>query len=291
MTDSSFNETTLNGPALCFSNHKSNGTTVLRTGKVYTAKDSFNVMWTYGKLAYNTKYPWEALPNNDTPGIGAQQYVIRDLTSGEYSYGNTTFWCYKKDDILYRRQVFGFDTYGKPYLKQMIYLADFPVSYGIMRVDRHKLYRRPVEITLGSFGFPDNGTTIEEKNCGQAKAVILKGTDFSGNKKQMAMTIYDGWKSLSYLRSSNTNPDSTNSIIIYAQTDFKKQYGAKEPYILISQVLTKESFEDFSENDLFPISSIVYEDTFKTGAYGNIFLNFKSGLVRKINFEGVEEAL
>ena len=289
LTDSSVKETTLNGPALCFSNHAANGTTILRTGKVYAQKNSLNGIWSYAKLAYSTKYPWDATPNSNTPDIGAQQYVIKDLTSDEYDYANATRWYGKVDEVLYRRQIFGYESQGKPYLKQMINIADFTVPFGIMRVDKHRLYRRPVEITLGAFGFPDNGTEIIEKTTGPGKAIILKGTDYSGKKKQLAMTIYDGWKELSYIRCQGTNPDSKASIVVYAKTDYQKQYGGTEPYIMISQVLTREGWKDFSENDLFPIASIEYEDTYKTGAYGNVFINLKNNISHQINFEGMEE--
>lgn len=40
--------TTLDGPALCFSNHKANGVTELRTGKVIKAVDHVHGMWNYG---------------------------------------------------------------------------------------------------------------------------------------------------------------------------------------------------------------------------------------------------
>ncbi len=102
-------ETTLNGPALCFTNHGANGETILRTGKIVRAVEDIHGMWNYSKLSFNTKYPWEAMPSGiGTPngivtsnGISmpnanvqgavpagemeSQQYVLKDLTSGEIS--------------------------------------------------------------------------------------------------------------------------------------------------------------------------------------------------------------
>lgn len=69
------------------------------------------------------------------------------------------------------------------------------------------------------------------------------------------MTVYDGWEDLKIRHSEGTNPDSEKSIVLYAETTRKKQYGY-EPYILISQVITKESQEDFTEEELFPIESL-----------------------------------
>ena len=58
--------------------------------------------------------------------------------------------------------------------------------------------------------------------------------------------------------------------------------------MLISQVLTKESHEDFTEEELFPISAIVYEDSAGTGAYGTVTILMKDGRAEEINFEEIE---
>ena len=145
--------------------------------------------------------------------------------------------------------------------------------------------------TLGAYGFPDNGTEIIEKTNGNAKAVILKGKDFTGQEKQLAMTIYDGWKDLKIIHSTGTNPDSEKSIVVYAETSFMKQYGGHEPYVTISQVITKESHEDFTEDELFPIESVAYEDIAGNGVYGDVTITLKDGSVKKVNFEGIEGQL
>ncbi len=53
---------------------------------------------------------------------------------------------------------------------------------------------------------------------------------------------------------------------MYAKTQRQKQYGY-EPYFLISQVITKESLEDFSEDEIFPILKIEYADPQGCGGY------------------------
>ena len=60
---------------------------------------------------------------------------------------------------------------------------------------------------------------------------------------------------------------------------------------MISQVITKESHEEFTEDELFPINSIEYEDSAKTGAYGTVTLTLKDGMVRRVNFEELERCL
>jgi len=296
--------TTLNGPALCFSNHNANGETILRTGKVLKNQGDTHGMWNYSKLCFNTKYPWESTPkaeqcetwNGKRESFGAdlvesQQYVLKDLTAGYKIKANATFWYGEKEGVLYRRQFFDYNLHTEAHWIQAVNLADFAVPYGIIRVDKHRLHRRPVRFTLGAYGFPDNGTEIIRKECGNAKAIILKGKDFCGNEKQLAMTIYDGWDTLELVRSTGTNPDSEKSIVVYAVGDKKKHYGAYEFYTMISQVITKESREDFTEEELFPIADICYEDSAKTGAYGTVTITLKDGTEKRINFEEIEAGL
>lgn len=288
-------ETVLNGPALCFSNHKANGETILRTGKVVKDSGDNHGMWNYSKLSFNTKYPWEATPVFEAIGSGmkvgeieAQQYVLKDTTSGELQKCNVTLWCGSKKEVLYRRQFFNYNLQTESQWIQGINLADFTVPYGIVRVDQLKLFRRPIALTLGAYGFPDNGTEIIKKEKENAKAIILKGSDFTGKKRQLAMTIYDGWSDLDYLQSKGTNPDSEQSLIVFASTTRKKQYGGYESYILISQVITKDNHEEFTEDELFPILNIEYGDKHKVGAYGITRIYLKDGKVREIDFEGME---
>lgn len=93
------------------------------------------------------------------------------------------------------------------------------------------------------------------------------------------------WNNL--INSTGTNPDSEKSIIVYAKTTKKKQYGY-EPYVMISQVITKENLEDFTEDELFPIKAIVYTDKEKCGGYGPIMVELLDGSQKTIVFEGME---
>lgn len=282
--------TCLNGPALCFSNHQANGETILRTGKVRKRAGDEHGMWNYSKLCYNTKYPWESAVHRtaDSPEVEAQQYVLKDGTTGGLSKANVTYWCGEQDGILYRRQFFDERPETESHWIQALNLADFAVPYGVVRVDKLRLHRAPVSFTLGAYGFPDNGTEVIEKTCGSAKAIILKGKDFTGREKQLAMTIYDGWENISLIHSSGTNPDSEKSIVIYASMERRKQYSGFEPYVLISQVITKESHEDFAEEELFPIAEVVYTDAEGCGSYGPVTLKMKDGSMRRVEFEGME---
>lgn len=308
-------ETTLDGPALCYTNHALNGETILRSGKIYKSASDIHGIWNYGKLNYNTKYPWEATPVEKTENDSqkdsvkevceAQQYLLFDTGAEQPSRGNMTFWCGERDGVLYRRQFFNGCLEVEQHWFQAINLADFPVARGIMRVDKMRLIRRPITITLGSYGFPDNpgpdgkGTRIIRReetlpDGSLAQAIILIGHDHTGLQRQMAMTCYRGWSKMDVIHSEDTNPDSKDSIVIYAAMRSHKQYGSEEPYLLISQVITAEVPHPnadecvFTEEELFPIREILYEDTPQTGAYGTTTICLKNGNRKKINFEGIE---
>ena len=259
-------ETTLNAPALCFTNHNANGETILRTGKVIKHSGDEHGMWNYSKLAYNSKYPWESSPSNN---IESMQYVLINGDSPCRLKCNATLWHGSKSGVLYRRQFFNYNLKNETHWMQAINLADFPVEYGIIRADKLRLYCEPIKLTLGAYGFPDNGTEIVKKSSDTAKAIILKGYDHTGQEKQLAMTIYDGWDDIDFIHSIKTNPDSERSVIAYATTSRHKLYG-NDRFILISQVITKESHEDFTDEEVFPINEIIYTDKKKSGGYGSI---------------------
>lgn len=277
-------ETILNGPALCFTNHNANGETVLRTGKVVKNCGDEHGMWNYSKLSYNSKYPWESAPSKE---VESMQYVLKDITRGNIEKCNVTLWHGAKEGVLYRRQFFDYALTKETHWMQALNLADFPVEYGILRADKLRLYRSPITLTLGAYGFPDNGTEIIQKEKDAAKTVILKGHDHIGQEKQLAMTIYDGWDTIEILHSTNTNPDSEKSVVVYAKTERHKLYGY-EPFLLISQVITKESLEDFTEEELFPIADVIYTDPEKRGGYGPVTILLKNGEKKRIVFEGME---
>ncbi|MCR5294035.1 MAG: DUF2264 domain-containing protein [Lachnospiraceae bacterium] len=293
LKDREVKETTLDGPALSFSNHKANGSTILRTGKVVKNCGDRHGMWNYGKLSYHSKYPWESAPAvpADESAVESQQYVLTDGNGGGEELANVTFWSGERDGVLYRRQFFNYTLSRDTFWMQAMNLADFPMPFGLMRADFLRLYRRPVTVTLGSYGFPDNGTEILEKSESSAKALILKGFDSQGRKKQLAMTVYDGWDELLLRKSSGTNPDSEHSLIVYARALKAKQYGGAERCLLISQTLTRESHEDFSGEELFPIREILYSDPCAAGSFGPITLRFKDGREKRVDFSGIEARL
>nr|WP_297707695.1 DUF2264 domain-containing protein [uncultured Butyrivibrio sp.] len=203
---------------------------------------------------------------------------------------NSTLWHGEMDGVLYRRQVFEYEMEIEDHWRTVMNLADFAVPYGIIRADKIRMFRRPLQITLGSFGFPDNGTVVLFKEKDGYKAVILKGHDHTGKEKQLAFTIMDGWSDIKLIKSTDTNPDSKDSIVLFAETTREKQYGY-EPYFLISQTITKEDLTDFTDEDLFPVKEIHYTDPQKCGGYGPVTIELLDGTKRIIDFYGIEGRL
>ena len=156
-----------------------------------------------------------------------------------------------------------------------------------MRADRLRICKRPKEIYLGSYGFPDNAfhgleTQIERLSENGARAIVLKGFDHTGRAKRLAMTIYAGFTELTLVKSRGTNPDSENSIVIYAKGTLRNQYDASEPVIFISQVITRDDDRDFTQAELFPLREILYEDVDK------VTLVLRDGSKKNVDYAGIE---
>ena len=56
-------------------------------------------------------------------------------------------------------------------------------------------------------------------------------------------------------------------------------------YVMISQTITKESLEDFTEEEIFPIASIEYTDETSCGCFGPVKIILKSGVERVIDLQ------
>ncbi|MCR5278322.1 MAG: DUF2264 domain-containing protein [Lachnospiraceae bacterium] len=293
LAENAVKETSLSGPGILVSNHAGNGETILRTSKIRKDKSDIHGMWNYGKLSYNSKFPWEATPLAAAevfgPGeVESEQYTIKDITTGRILYPNVNLYCGYRDAVLYRRFFFDFDMSTENHWNQAVNAADIAMSLGILRVDKLRLYRKPVSITLGSYGFPDNDTVVTEVSKDGQKAIILKGHDHTGAKISLAMTVIAGFDDLHITKSRETNPDSRDSIVLFAYSKQMNLYDAKEPYIMISQVITRTDDKDFTEDELFPVKKITYEDHDSTGAYGPITIELKSGRSVTVDYAGME---
>ena len=280
-------ETVLNGPGLCISNHHDNGTMEMRTGKVIKRIGDDNGRWCYSKLSYNSRYPWESdLPS----GLSAATYVLKEPDVDKTEQINALLWSGENSGILYRRALFGFESSRDYHWTSIIDLADFPVANGLVRADKLRLFHKPVDVYLGSYGFPCPDATWTEEKRGNATAVILKGHGSDGRLCHMAMTVFGGWDGLKVEKSKGTNPDTAESFIVFAHASREKLF-AYEPYILISQVITKDGDEGFTDDEIFSVADIEYTDKEKCGGYGPVTIKLKNEKSYEIDFYKIEGSL
>lgn len=278
-------ERVLHGPGLAVANHKANGTTELRTAKVIRRPEDENGLCCYAKLSYSTRYPWEAALPGD---VESQAYLLMDKDSGRNLLPNAILWHGQQDGVLYRRGFFDYTSLREEHWHYCVDLADFPVAWGLVRADRIRTYRSGFKLSLGSYGFPaDAPVEIQELSNGNAKAIVLKGKDSQGREKQMAMTIFNGWQELGLVYGRSTNPDADKSVVIAASLKRDRLYGY-EPFVLVSQVITKESWEDFTQEEIFSIRQIRFTDLQGCGGYGPVQIQMEDGRNMTIDYLGIE---
>ena len=280
-------ETVLDGPGLAIADHHDNGAMELRTGKVTKRIGDDNGRWCYAKLSYDSHYPWES---DLDCGLGAATYVLKEPDIDKTEQINCILWSGMRSDVLYRRALFGFDTSSDLHWTSVIDLADFPVACGLFRVDKLRLFHKPVDVYLGSYGFPCPDATYRIEKRDGAQAVVMTGHGSDGKVRHMAMTVFGGWDDLSVEKSRGTNPDTEESFIIFAHTS-RRRIFAYEPYLLISQVITKEGDEGFSEDEVFSVESVEYCDSQKCGGYGPAKVRMKTGRTYMVDFGGIEGRL
>ena len=280
-------ETVLDGPGLAISDHHDNGTMILRTGKVVKRVGDDNGRWCYAKLSYNSRYPWES---DIAGGLSAASYVLRESDIGRTEQINSILWSGKRNDVLYRRALFGFDTSSDLHWTSQIDLADFPVANGLVRADKLRLFHKPVDVYLGSYGFPCPDARYRIEKRPDAQAVIMSGHGSDGKLRHMAMTIWGGWNDLSVEKSHGTSADTGESFIIFAHT-YREKVFSYDPYILISQVITKEGDEGFCDDEVFSIAGISYTDSQNCGGFGPVSIRMKNGREYEVDFAGIEGKL
>ena len=268
--------TVLDGPGICATNHAATGATILRTGKVVLPKGDDRSANGYLALAYHTTYPWEAPP---TPDVIPQGYLAHDRESGERLRANVMLWHGLEGDVLHRRALLGWEQGREAHWTCALDLADVEVPLGILRVDLPQLLDRPYTLTLGSYGFPDNGTAVERRQHDGAQAIVLSGRDSTGAPRAMAMTVWGCWEQLDIVAGRGTNPDSPASLTIVARLNASaEQAGRLGP--LVSQVITREDGLPFTDDDLFPIARM---DRIGEGRCAPVRLVLKDG--RDLSFD------
>lgn len=282
MKDGETHTEVLDGPGIVTDNHRDTSITEFRTAKVLVKKD-YPSLNAYSRLSFNSRFPWEDF---DFGGVEAMQYCLSAEDGGKPQVPNILMYCGEKEGVLYRKEYFDFDfTFqGKP----SIDLADFPVSGGIVRVDKLRIPDKPYTLTLGSYGMADRGDMEKEiricPNTG-TKAVILKS-----GEGQIAFAAYGGWDGTDVRMRCGVSPVSEESRLIYGFTSREKYYEYR-PYVMISVILTRKDQTGWSDEELFPIEEIRYTDRECCGGYGPVVLQMKDGRCMTVDYEGMEGRL
>ena len=79
--------------------------------------------------------------------------------------------------------------------------------------------------------------------------------------------------------------------MLTASVRYQHHYDAAEPHVLLSQVLMRNDGKTFSDEELFPIQRIDWEDPWHSGVYGAVPLHLKDGTVHRIDYGGMEADL
>ncbi len=273
----------LDGPGMVLDNHRANGLTEFRTGKVLMKQDNPNLAG-YMRLAFNSHFPWEKL--NPSGHGEAMQYLLKYEGEDEGRIPNICMYAGVRGQVLYRKVYFDFQFTFQD--QASIDLADIPVSLGTVHIDKVRIPRKPYSLTLGAYGLPISGNVeIEERRCPLtgARAVIA-----ASEWGQVAMVVYAGYDELKWERRQGMSAVKEESLLIYGISR-KARYYEYSPYLMISAVLTKQDASEWTDEELFPIERIIMTDRERCGGYGPVQLVMKDGAKYQVSYEGVEGRL
>ena len=290
----SFTETVMDGPGIVAVHQGGDGAAQFRTAKGLFAPGDEYIRY-YVRLAFHSRYPWE---DWDYEGAEAMQYSLKYDGRERALVPNIMMYSGVRLGVLYRKEYFDFvhNFQGGASLD----LADFPVAQGLVRVDRMRIPERPFELTLGAYGFPteEDGreTEISRRTAAYQVSVGETGTGetrtaraviFKNGSRQLAFVVYSGWEELQVKTRSGVNPAAGKTYLAYGSLR-RERYYEYRPYVLVSAVLTKESGEAWTGEELFPVAEIRFEDPEGFGGYGPVVLTMKDGRNITVDYEGIE---
>ena len=130
-------------------------------------------------------------------------------------------------------------------------------------------------------------TRTAEYQAGPGKTRTARAVIFKNGCRQLAFVVYSGWEELQVKTRSGVNPAAGKTYLAYGSLR-REQYYEYRPYVLVSAVLTKESGEAWTEEELFPVAEIRFEDPEGVGGYGPVVLTMKDGRKVTVDYEGIE---
>ena len=290
----SFTETVMDGPGIVAVHQGGDGAAQFRTAKGLFAPGDEYIRY-YVRLAFHSRYPWE---DWDYEGAEAMQYSLKYDGRERALVPNIMMYSGVRLGVLYRKEYFDFvhNFQGGASLD----LADFPVAQGLVRVDRMRIPERPFELTLGAYGFPAEAegreTEISRRTAayrvstgetGTGETRTARAVIFKNGSRQLAFVVYSGWEELQVKTRSGVNPAAGKTYLAYGSLR-RERYYEYRPYVLVSAVLTKESGEAWTGEELFPVAEIRFEDPEGFGGYGPVVLTMKDGRNITVDYEGIE---
>lgn len=276
-------ERVMDGPGIVSARLGGNGACEFRTAKcLFEPGDGY--IPCYVRLGFHSHFPWEAF---DYGGAEAMQYSLFYKEGEKPLVPNLMLYAGVKDGVLYRKAYFDFRFCFQG--AASIGLADFPVSHGMVRVDKIRIPRGNFELTMGAYGFARDGdegeVDVEEIIRGDARAVILKKPG-----SQLALVSYGGWEKLEVKRREGVSPLGQASYLAYGKLERTRDYEYA-PYVTVSAVVSKDGDGPWQEEELFPVEKVCYTDKDGYGAYGPVVLYMKDGRIVTVDYEKTEGRL
>ncbi len=276
-------EKVMDGPGIVSVRLGGNGACEFRTAKcLFEPGDGY--VPCYVRLGFHSHFPWEAF---DYGGAEAMQYSLTYKEGKKPLVPNLMLYAGVKDGVLYREEYFDFRFCLQG--AACVMLADFPVSHGMVRVDKMRIPRGNFELTMGAYGFAQDGdkgeVRVEEIERKDARAVILKR---SGS--QLALVSYGGFETLEVKRREGVSPLGQASYLAYGKLERNRDYEYG-PYVMITAVVSKTGDGPWKEEELFPVEKVRYTDKDGYGAYGPVVLYMKDGRVVTVDYEKTEGRL
>ncbi len=265
----SVHEFTIKGPGIKITNYGQNGTSEIKTSK-YLMDPKSNYMPDYSRLAFNSDFPWEAWNGN---GPEAMNYTLKyDGVPEGYLFPNLCLFGGEENGVLYRRIYFNFQYILRD---SLIDLAEIEIDFGVIRVDRPRISRKPYQLFLGHYGVPHLGGKIAlSQRMIEGRKAYLAATE----SLQTALIPYQGWDEGGQVTRSGVNAVTTESTLLYVSSQKKRIYEGVE---LLITIMLHRKHGEWTDAELAPIVQS------KSTPFG-IELGLRDGRNVVVNFRNAE---
>lgn len=214
--------------------------------KAIGANEPFRASENYNRLSYNSAFPWQA---DSVTGVVAMNYIVRNKKN---EWEPLRLYDFKKfvNGIYYRDAVLETNS------KIQFQLAEMPLPNGILRVDK-VTSDTSTEIRLGHYALPKFGKPITTKT---RKVRGYTATIIDNGKYQLALIPVKDWQNAKSIATTNVHPQSKESMVINAT----QRLSPGKEMVFVTLMLWKKSGEKWSDDELVPLSEVVYNGSANT---------------------------